>query len=245
MPDPLQEIKPADIAVIAVAVCLPTVVTALYFLWPSGNDSTVVKLLYGGGKVVQFGLPLVWVLLVKKQSLDMFEHGFHSVLAGVIFGLMVASAMALLYFYALAGTPTVDGIRVAANEKLQQFGLTTPWKYLLLAVFYTVVHSGLEEYYYRWFIYDQTEVMSTFAIAVAVSSIGFAAHHLIVLGVYFGWNNPWPYFLTCCIAVGGVVWAYLYERSDSPIGVWVSHGIVDAAIFAIGWHLISSGGEAV
>ena len=73
-----------------------------------------------------------------------------------------------------------------------------------------------------------------------MSSLGFLAHHVLVLGKFFGFANPATYLLSACIAVGGAVWAWLYDRTGSLLGPWLSHMLVDAAIFAIGYDLVRS-----
>ena len=40
------------------------------------------------------------------------------------------------------------------------------------------------------------------------------------------------------IAVGGAVWCWLYERTGSLLGPWLSHLIIDAAIFVVAWDLL-------
>ena len=40
------------------------------------------------------------------------------------------------------------------------------------------------------------------------------------------------------MAVGGAAWAWLYERTKSIYASWVSHLLVDAAIFVVGWDLV-------
>jgi membrane protease YdiL (CAAX protease family) len=39
------------------------------------------------------------------------------------------------------------------------------------------------------------------------------------------------------VAVGGAVWAWLYDFSRSLIGPWLSHMLVDIGIFVIGYDL--------
>jgi membrane protease YdiL (CAAX protease family) len=73
---------------------------------------------------------------------------------------------------------------------------------------------------------------------VAISSLGFMAHHVLVLGKYFGFSSPATWLFSVCVAVGGAVWAWLYERTESLLGPWLSHLLVDAAIFAIGYDLV-------
>jgi hypothetical protein len=66
------------------------------------------------------------------------------------------------------------------------------------------------------------------------------AHHVILLYVFL----PDHFFVavvpfSLCIAVGGAFWAWLYERTGAIYSAWVSHGIIDAAIFGLGWVLLS------
>jgi len=61
---------------------------------------------------------------------------------------------------------------------------------------------------------------------------------VLVLGFYFGFTNPATYVLASCIAIGGAAWAWLYQRSGSLVGSWLSHMLVDAAIFVIGYDLV-------
>lgn len=74
------------------------------------------------------------------------------------------------------------------------------------------------------------------------SSGAFAAHHAVILGVYFGWASPWTWVLTAAVAAGGAFWAWLYRRSGSLLGPWLGHVLADVAIFAIGYRLAFPGG---
>jgi membrane protease YdiL (CAAX protease family) len=46
--------------------------------------------------------------------------------------------------------------------------------------------------------------------------------------------------LSLGVAVGGAVWARLYDRSGSLLGPWLSHLLVDAAIFFVGYELLAA-----
>jgi membrane protease YdiL (CAAX protease family) len=64
------------------------------------------------------------------------------------------------------------------------------------------------------------------------------SHHVIVLSVYFPgrfWSAVVPFSLA--IALGGAAWAWIYHKSGSLIGPWISHLIVDVAVMAIGYDL--------
>jgi membrane protease YdiL (CAAX protease family) len=75
-------------------------------------------------------------------------------------------------------------------------------------------------------------------LAIPISSLGFAAHHVLVLALYFGWASPLTWLFAICVAVGGAIWAWLYDACDSLAAPWLSHALVDAAIFAIGFLMI-------
>ena len=68
------------------------------------------------------------------------------------------------------------------------------------------------------------------------------AHHVIVLAVYL----PAQYrvavlFFSAMVAVGGLLWARLYEKSGSLYAPWLSHLIVDVALMVIGYDLMWGG----
>jgi membrane protease YdiL (CAAX protease family) len=44
--------------------------------------------------------------------------------------------------------------------------------------------------------------------------------------------------LSFAVALGGGFWAWLYERTGSIFGPWLSHLLIDAGIFWIGYDLI-------
>ena len=64
------------------------------------------------------------------------------------------------------------------------------------------------------------------------------AHHVIILAAYFGGLSIMTILFSLAVAIGGAFWAWLYHRTKSLLGPWVSHAIVDAAIYLIGYDLI-------
>ena len=103
---------------------------------------------------------------------------------------------------------------------------------------YALIHSFLEEYYWRWFVFDKLrDQLPSTGWAIFFSSIGFMAHHVIVVSFYFGATSFVTYLFCAGVAVGGAVWALLYHHYRSLIGPWVSHAFVDAAIFVIGYFI--------
>jgi membrane protease YdiL (CAAX protease family) len=156
---------------------------------------------------------------------------------GVGFGLLVLAAMFGLYQLVWKSNPLLAGAGQAIRQKIVGLGLDRLWVYVAVGVFYALCHSALEEYYWRWFVFGQLRSRVRALSAVAISSLAFMAHHVILLATYFGWSSPWTYAFSLSVALGGAVWAWLYERSGSLIGPWLSHLVVDAAIFLVGYGL--------
>jgi membrane protease YdiL (CAAX protease family) len=239
MPDnPTEPRASRDLAAVLVALVLPTAITWLYFFEASTWSKESQLGVFSVVKTVQFALPIVWVWLVQKTRLSLRPPGARGIGIGLAFGAAVACAMFALYWGALRGSDLVTLATPAIRAKVTGTGLNSLAAYAAVGLFYSLIHSFLEEYYWRWFVYGQLRIWTSLFTANVVSSLGFMAHHVLVLGFYFGFTSPATYLLASCIAVGGAVWAWLYQRSGSLLGPWLSHMLVDAAIFAIGYDLV-------
>jgi len=228
----------ADWAIISIALVLPTAITWVYFIWLNGAEKWLQQGAYGSGKTVQFALPIVWVWLVQRERQWPRWPSPWSVAVGIGFGLIVAAAMQAIY----SAVPQVfDAPGAEVRKKVESFGIGSPAGYVLFAVFVSAIHSLLEEYYWRWFVFGQLARGCRLPLAIVVSSIAFAAHHVLVLGLYFGYSGPtWglTWLFALGVAIGGAFWAWLYHASDSLAASWLSHACIDAAIFVIGYKMI-------
>jgi membrane protease YdiL (CAAX protease family) len=154
--------------------------------------------------------------------------------------LIGASAIAL-FFGVLRDRPGFMLLPIIATEKSLAMGLTTEFRFRLFAIYVSVIHSLLEEGYWRAFVFVELRREMRFAPAMFVSSIGFMAHHVFVLAAYFPyrfWEITVP--LSIAVAVGGGIWATLYERYENIVPSWFSHALVDAAIMYVGHQLLWS-----
>jgi membrane protease YdiL (CAAX protease family) len=225
---------------LAVALVLPTLVTWAYFIALDGAAAWLQQGAYGLGKTVQFALPAVWVLLVQRSPLaGRFLPLRGAWLAiGALFGLLAGAAILTLAIGVLAPRGLLVQPASLVRAKVASFGAATPAAYFVLALFYSAVHSLLEEYYWRWFVFGQLARGCRLPSAIGVSSVGFAAHHVLVLGHYFGPFSPFTWLATLGIVIGGAAWAWIYRSSGSLLPAWLSHAVVDAAIFAVGYGLV-------
>jgi membrane protease YdiL (CAAX protease family) len=226
----------------AIGLVVPTAVTWVYFVHAAGYDHGTQRAIGLTTKVLQFAFPLVWTLLVLKQPLRWSTPRRDGVAAGIVFGLAVTAAGWLLFQVVLRDHPAFIAATEAIRAKVAGFGLDSTLKYAALGVFYSVAHAFLEEYYWRWFVFGQLRRLMPVGVAIAVSAVGFMAHHVLVLSMFFGWWS-WPtMLLSAAVAVGGAFWAWLYQRSGSLVGPWLSHLVVDAGIFFVGYQLLGQMG---
>lgn len=223
---------------VAFAAVLPAAVTAVYFMGLSGSPTWVQQTAWALGKLVQFGFPAFWVLAVQRERPRPGRIRSRGMGAGAVSGVLIFIGMLAAYHLWLGPAGAFDGPTVAMRAKLVGMGLDSPGKYVAFAVFLSIAHSGLEEYYFRWFVFGQMRRLLPAGPAIALSSAAFAAHHVLVLAVYFGWKSPLLWLCVAGVAIGGAIWAWLYERTGSLLGPWLSHLLADAAILLVGYELL-------
>jgi len=240
-------LKKGDLAALAFAVIFPTVAAWAYFMAFSSEPpaptatgpNPAVRLAYGLGKGVQFGFPLFWVWGVERRRIWPAKPTFRGLRFGIGFGLAVSAVGLAIYGLVLRDHPLFRGASEAMTSKVASFGADTPARFLVFTAFLAVVHSLLEEYYWRWFVFGKLRDYMPSWGAILLSSVAFMAYHVVLLFPFFAGK-----FLTLVmplslgIAVGGAVWAWLYERIGSIYAPWLSHLIIDVAIFAVGYDLI-------
>lgn len=237
---PPKTSRARDACLVAFALLLPTGVTLLYFVLAADWPTAIQRAVYLTGKTVQFTLPLAWVLLVQRRRLARPLVSTAGLWENVLFGGLVLVSMLVLYHGWLkpAGLLAPSGDAAAAIfGKLRGCGIDTPWKYAALGVFYCLLHSALEEYYWRWFVFGQLRRLTSVRAAGLLSSVGFTLHHVFILGTYFGYDSILTWLGSLGVLVGGVFWSWSYHRQDSLRGPWLSHLMIDAAIFLVGWDL--------
>ena len=239
MNDPPTSVsRRADACALLFGLVLPTVMTWMYFVAASDWGTEIRRISYGVGKTVQFSFPLVWVLAVQRRRLRLRMPAREGLAEGIGFGLLVLAAMLLIFFAWVKPAGLLGDAAVEVRQMLGRFGVDTATKYVGLGVFYCVIHSLLEEYYFRWFLFGGLRRLVSLWPAVLISSLGFMGHHVLVLGQYLGGLSVATVFFSLSVAVGGAVWAWIYHRSDSLYGPWVSHLLVDVGIFVIGYQIL-------
>ena len=230
----------ADLYAAVFALAFPSLVTLVYFTLLADAPLLTQYSAYTTLKIAQFGFPLLWVLAIQKQRLEFYLPSSEGLVPGIVFGVAVMLATWALYQWVLLPAGLMEDAREPVRAKVVGFGAATAASYIALAVFYSVFHSFLEEYYWRWFVFAELTKLTKLNPAIVISSVGFMAHHVIVVGTFFGFASPVGWLLSIAVAVGGAVWAWMYHRWGSLYPIWIGHFFVDAGIFWIGSDLVGA-----
>ncbi len=231
---------PRDWCAVLFALVFPTLITVVYFLLLARYSATVQLAAGAAGKLVQFLFPVVWFIGIQRGRLVWASaKRAELLLAGGLGATILVLALALFHFHLKPAGYFSDAVVEAVRGKVGGFGIASGPRYAALASFYVVFHSLLEEYYWRWFVFGQLRRLTSLPLAIGVSSLGFMAHHVCIVSVFFGWFSPASIGLSLAVAAGGAIWAWLYHRTGSLWGPWISHALVDAGIFIIGYDLVT------
>ncbi|MEM7577652.1 MAG: type II CAAX endopeptidase family protein, partial [Planctomycetota bacterium] len=214
---------------------VPILGTTLSMVWFPGE--AWAKVAFGLAKIWILLAPLLWLWKVERVRLRIPRWSNR--------GMGLAHGTGVLIFAVIAGT--YYGLAHAwidpavMLEKVRQFGLDRLSLYLLGALYWCTINSLLEEYFWRWFVYERLRDVlprSAAGIGSAVVACGllFTAHHVVALSVYFDARTT--ALASLGVFVGGVTWSWLYAKSGNIYAAYVSHVWADIIIFWIGWQLI-------
>ena len=237
------------------ALSLPLAVSFIYFVWMPGT--TPGKSAYTGIKFWMLLWPVIvglWIVRDNSSGLKSERGNWlarllpgkpqqegqasrrstgSSILSGALFGLGVAGIAYLLLIIPAVG----DALRESGpqiREQVTAFGIMK--FYFVFGIFISVIHSALEEFYWRGFVFGHLRRLMPLWSAHLLAAVAFAAHHVVVLHEFFPSGIAW--LLGGAVAIGGLVWSFLYHRHGTLLGAWVSHLIADVAVLAIGWRLM-------
>jgi membrane protease YdiL (CAAX protease family) len=220
------------------ALVFPTIITWGYFVLAGRYSTGAQQATYLVVKAIQFAFPLVWVSFVLREPRRTGRPTARGLVLGAVFSVFVVGAGWLLFDRVLRQADAFTEAAALIHLKIGGFGIDSTAKYLVLAAFYSLFHSLLEEYYWRWFVFRELRRLVPLWRAVLVSALGFMAHHVIVLGEFFQEALWLACLFASAVAVGGAFWAWLYERTGSLFGPWLSHLLIDAGIFCVGYDLV-------
>ncbi len=224
--------KPQSLALTSLLLLVPAPSIGVLFGMILAPSSWLGSLAFVGSKIWLLGLPVAWLVLVDQQPISWSRPTRGGFGAAVLLG-VITSAVVLATFW-LLGDALIDRTMVA--DMAVQVGLDSTAVYLAGALYWITINAVLEEYVWRWFVVRQAEQLVSPWGAIAISAAGFTLHHIVAMRIYFTWTVV--LIASVGIFIGGATWSWLYQRYRSVWPAYLSHAIVDAAIFFVGYRLI-------
>ena len=181
-------------------------------------------------------MPVLWLKFVDREKASSSPPklgGFGPAIAlGVAISVSIFAAFAIASHFGAIHPDIVAG-------RAARTGLNHQGTFIFGAIYWITLNSLAEEYVWRWFVFRKFEILIGGRLAVIAAALAFTVHHVIVLAAQFNW--PITILGSLGVFTGGAIWSGLYLRYRSIWPGYVSHAIVDAAIFTIGYWLIFGG----
>ena len=216
------------------AMVAPFAASLFYFVIFS--DFCLAPVIYIAAKVFAVVWPIISVRFILRTTFPKVKIGHEKHRRAIPLGALLGTAIVVLMF---ALMQTKAGELVAAGsdnigDKARELGVLE--HYWLFALFICTIHSLIEEYYWRWFVFGQLRKVVPVFYAHIIAGASFAAHHLVITTQFF------PIFFGILLGglagAGGVILSVLYDRQKTLAGAWVCHLIVDIGIMAIGHNIL-------
>jgi membrane protease YdiL (CAAX protease family) len=234
VPPASQESRPGWGALLF-ACFFPTFATWLYFIQLAGTGWALYA--YAATKTVQFTFPVIWFRLVARERMagGLPKAAGRGLVLAAVSGAAVLGLIVAFWRPIVAASPAFERAPAAVASKVASFGIDSGSKFLLLAAFYSVIHSFLEEYYWRWFVFGRLRRGLPFGPAAVLASLAFTSHHVLVVGYFLGSFGLLTFVVSLVVTAAGLLWAWLYERTGHLAGPWISHALADAALMWVGY----------
>jgi membrane protease YdiL (CAAX protease family) len=191
---------------------------------------------YAMGKIWLYAFPIVWLLLVERGRLCLSPMRSGEIVRGLAVGGVLGFLIAALVIgvFLLYVEPRLDASPL--RQAMIDNGLDQPWRYIAACAWLATVNALLEEYVFRWFIFEKCMAILPALAAILTAAAIFTVHHVIVLRDFFDW--PLAMLTSAGVFLGGAIWCWCYQRFASIWPGYLSHAIVDMAIFIVGWRIM-------
>jgi len=185
-------------------------------------------------------LPLVRNGLVLKRPVKAHFRDLGLIGAGtargVVIGLILGSVLAggTLVLFRLQGDALLAENNVAGI--LSQWGVT-PSRLWLLQGFMLLVNGPAEELFWRGFIHHELAGVRPRQLALGVASLCYASYHAATLMLLLG-SALVAALLFVAVLAGGLIWAWLRERTGSVWPGLLSHWMATVAYMLVARPLL-------
>ena len=226
-------------ALLALILLIPVQSLAtIIFFWCS--DAIICKSFIMICRLWLLFLPILWLKFMDHGEWSWSPPKLGGFRTATFSGLIISAVIFSSYMIAgRLGVPYTAKIL----ESAARTGLNRPAVFIAAALYWITCNSLIEEYLWRWFAFRKFEVLLGGKRAVAATALAFTAHHVLVLAAQFHWIIVIAG--SSGVFLGGMIWSRLYMRYRSVWPCYLSHAIVDASIFIVGYRLIFSGQSTV
>ncbi len=213
---------------------LPCMGSVVYFILFS--EHYFARFVYAGVKIFTVAWPVICICFILQERFPWLEIPAPKYRRALTLGLLSGVVIAAVMLGSMK-TPlrhVAESGLVNIRAKTAELGIMQ--YYSIYALLISVVNSLVEEYYWRWFLYGRLRGLVKVHWAHILAGLAFASHHTVVTMHCFGVG--WGLAFGACVGVGGIIWSMMYEMHKTILGAWVSHLIVDLALFSIGHMLL-------
>jgi membrane protease YdiL (CAAX protease family) len=216
------------------AMVLPFIASIFYFVLFS--ESIITRTIYVSIKLFMVAWPLFSICLITRVKFPSIQTTFKKQLKAALTGILVA--MPLIALMAILMLTSLEQVIAGSSNKIaikaEQFGMLE--HYWMFAIFLSLIHSFIEEYYWRWFVFGKLQKVTGILTAYILTGVAFGSHHVVIGTQFFGLF--WGFIGGLLVAAAGIIWSIMYHSQKTIIGAWVCHLIVDLYIMSIGYKLI-------
>ena len=217
------------------AMILPFAGAWIYFVLASGTQFAMLS--YTAVKCFTVAFPLIAYIWIEQKKPFREPIVLKEKLNGLGMGIITGSVISLIILGAYFLTPLGDIVNNNSGRiKDRVSGLGVIDYYIPFCLFISLIHSLIEEYFWRWYVYGNLKKIFSIKVSHILAAIAFSLHHFVILGAFFPLTVT--IFFGICVGIGGLVWSLQYEKYKNLTGSWVSHIIVDLCILGIGYFVI-------
>jgi uncharacterized protein len=178
--------------------------------------------------------PICWQRFVERQQIEFnLTKSGSGLWVGIILGLGMFG-MILGSYYAI-GQHWLNLTDIRARVDRMQ--MNVPLMIFGFGTFQTLINSLIEEYVWRWFVYQKCELLVGKQVAVWLSAFFFTLHHVILLIAYCN-DLKLVAIGTIAVFLAGVIWARCFAIYRSLVPSYVSHLAADLALQIVSWQVL-------
>jgi hypothetical protein len=203
------------------------------------RESLIAKVLYASVKVFTIVWPLIaigWIGVRRRSPLPRPANPHRKALPlGALTGVVIGGSIVALFNF----TPAQDYITEMAprlRERLEFFGIHSVATYFVWCACLAGIHSLIEEYFWRWFVFETLLTLGSRTTAYGLAAMSFALHHYVICWQYV--SPIGALIFGTGVAAGGLIWCWMVNRQRTIAGAWLSHALVDVAIFIVGYQML-------